>query len=351
PARLHAHGSHDNLQKVRQQEFAVLAINRRDGKILWQRTVHKELPHEGGHRTSSFASASPTTDGEHLFAFFGSRGLYCLDFDGQPIWQKNLGEMHTKHAHGEGSSPALHGDTLIVNWDHEGKSFVVALDKHNGNERWRAARDEVSSWATPIVVVHNQKPQVIVSGTKYIRSYDLQTGKVIWQCSGLSANVVASPVAAHGIVIAASSYVKRAILAIQLDGAAGDISGTDQIVWTRKQGTPYVPSLLLVDDSIYYLRHYQGLLTRVNVRTGQDQGAPFRLAGIYNVYASPVAAANRIYITDLDGTTLVITHDKNNPPQILAQNTLDDRFSASAAIVGQELFLRGENHLYCIATQ
>ena len=148
-----------------------------------------------GHFTASLASNSPVTDGERVYAFFGSRGLYCFDVDGKPQWEKDLGEMQTKHGHGEGSSPALYGDTLIVNWDHEGQSFVAAFDKRNGKQRWKAAREEVTSWATPIVVEHAGKPQVVISGTHRVRGYDLATGAVIWECGGLSANIVASPVA------------------------------------------------------------------------------------------------------------------------------------------------------------
>ena len=128
--------------------------------ILWERTVRKALPHEGGHFTSCLASASPVTDGKLLFASFNSYGLYCLDFDGKLKWQADLGRMHTLHGHGEGSSPALYGETLILNWDHEGPSFVVAFDKRTGQERWRTEREASSSWTTPIVVQHGGRPQV-----------------------------------------------------------------------------------------------------------------------------------------------------------------------------------------------
>ena len=247
------------------------------------------------------------------------------------------------------SSPALHGDTLIINWDHEGQSFVTALDKRTGKRRWRVARNEVTSWATPIVVEQGGRPQVIISGTKRVRGYDLTTGNVVWECAGLSRNVVASPVAADGMVYAGSSYDTRAMLAIRLEGARGDITGTDQVVWTRRRGTPYVPSPLLYGDSLYFLRHYQGILSRVSAKSGQDQGGPFRLGGIGNVYASPVGAANRVYISDRDGKTLVISHEES--PKILAANRLNDSFSASAAVVGRELFLRGQKYLYCIAEE
>jgi len=344
-----APGAHDNLPVTRRHEFVVLALSRHQGKTIWKKTLHKDLPHEGGHYTGSLASASPVTDGTHLFAFFGSRGLYCLDLDGKLVWKKDLGRMSTKHGHGEGSSPALHDDTLVVNWDHEGQSFLVAFEKSTGRERWKVERDEVTSWTTPIIVEHKGTRQVIVPGTARMRAYDLESGKVIWKCGGLSANIVASPVAADGMVFAGSSYEKRAFLAIRLDGAKGDITDTDNVVWTRIHGTPYIPSPLLYGEAIYFLRHYQNILSRVSIKTGKDLGGPFRLGAIRNVYSSPVAASNRIYITDLDGTTLVLSH--SDEPDLLAVNQLDDSFSASAAVVGKELFLRGAKHLYCIAKE
>jgi outer membrane protein assembly factor BamB len=343
-------GAHDNLILTQNHEFAVLAVSRKTGKILWQQTVHKATPHEAGHLTASLASASPVTDGEHVFAFFGSYGLYCLDTSGKLLWKKDLGQMHSKHGHGEGSSPALHGDTLIVNWDHEEQSFLVALDKRTGAQRWRVARAEDTSWATPIVVEHQGIAQVIVPGTNRLRGYDLASGALIWECGGLSSNIVASPVAANGIVYAGSSYDTRAMLAVRLDGAKGDITGTNQVVWSRRRGTPYVPSPLLYGDSIYNLQHYQGIIVRLDAKTGQDQGGPFRLPAISDVYASPVGAAGRVYITSREGVTQVMSHGEPTP-RMLAVNRLDDTFSASAALAGRELFLRGERFLYCIAEE
>jgi outer membrane protein assembly factor BamB len=347
PRHSSAPGTHDGIPVTHRHEFVVVAVGRRDGKILWQRTVHKALPHEGGHYTASLASNSAVTDGELLFAFFGSYGLYCLDLDGTVRWEKQLGQMQTLHGHGEGSSPVLHGDTLVVNWDHEGQSFVVALDKRTGEQRWKVDRDEDTSWATPIVVEHGGRTQVVISATKRIRGYDLATGEVLWECGGLSTNVVASPVAGDGMVFAGSSYDTKALLAIRLADARGDVTGTDRVAWKRFRGTPYVPSPLLYDDALYFLTHYQGILTRVHAQTGKDRPGPVRLGGIENVYASPVAAAGRIYVTDLDGNTAVISHDAS--PRILAINRLDDPISGSAALVGRELLLRGEKHLYCIA--
>lgn len=349
PRPSQAPGNHDNLPVTRRQQFVALAISRSDGQIVWQRTLRKALPQEQGHRTASLASNSPVTDGGRVFVFFGSYGLYCLNLDGELLWEKDFGLMQSLHGHGEGASPVLYGDMLFVNCDHEGQSFVAAFDKRTGRQLWKVDRDEITSWATPIVVEHAGRPQLIVSGTNRVRGYNLADGKLIWQCGGLSANIVASPVAADGVVYVGSSYDKRALLAIRLEGATGDITATDEVLWRRSRGTPYVPSPLLYGESLYFLTHYQGILTRVNGPTGADDPGPIRLGGMSEIYASPVGAADRVYVTDRNGTTLVISH--SSQPKLLAKNTLDDTFSASAAIAGGELFLRGEKRLYCLAEE
>ena len=339
-------GAHNNMDPESDYQFAVLAIDRQTGALVWRRTVTTLQPHESTHESATWASNSPVTDGEHVIAFFGSNGLYCLDTGGRLVWKKDFGDMQVKHGHGEGASPVLHGGTVVVNWDHEGASFIAALAKRTGEELWRRSRDEVTSWATPIVVTHNGQAQVVVSGTKRVRAYDLKTGAVIWEAGGLPGNIVASPVGANGMVFAAGSYEKQTLLAIRLAGAKGELSGTKQIVWRKNRSTPYVPSPLLYGGWLYYLRHYQGVLSRVNARTGGEPGGPFRLGAVFNIYSSPVAAAGRIYVTDRNGKTLVISNDTE--PKALALNELEDRFSASAALAGDAIFLRGEKFLYCI---
>lgn len=343
-------GGHEENPITHRVRFVVLALDRDEGTILWQRTVREDLPHAGGHYTSSLASASPVTDGRLVFASFGSYGVYCLDFDGELKWELDLGRMHTLHGHGEGSSPVLYGDTLILNWDQEGPSFVAAFDKRTGKERWRTDREASTSWTTPIVVEHEGSPQVIISGSRRVRGYDLATGRMIWECDGLSEeNVVASPVTGNGMVYAGSTYDRTGIFAIRLDGAKGDISGTRQIGWVRTHGAPYVPSPLLYGETLYFLAHFRNVLSRVNARTGEDQPGAFRLAGLGSVFASPIAAAGRVYITDREGATLVINH--SDQPEVLALNRLDDSFSASPAAVQRQLFLRGERRLYCLTEE
>jgi outer membrane protein assembly factor BamB len=342
-------GAHDNLPVTRSHRFVVIAIDRVSGGIVWQKTMHETVPREGGHNTASQASASPVTDGKYLYVHFGSQGLYCLDFDGNIVWQQQLGQMHTKHGHGEGSSPALYGDSLIVNWDHEEQSFLLALDKTTGVVRWRRDRDEVTSWSTPLIVEVDGAKQVLVCGTDRVRSYSLETGEVIWECGGMSANIVATPVAAEGMVYVGSSYEKRALMAIRLGQARGDITSTDHVVWSRSRGTPYVPSPLLYDGALYFLTHYQNVITRVQAKTGQDAPGAMRLGELRNIYASPVAAGGYVFVTDLDGTTQVLSNTEI--PRSVAVNVLGESVSASAAIVGTEMFLRGDKHLFCIAEQ
>jgi outer membrane protein assembly factor BamB len=343
-----APGTHDGVPVTHRHRFVVLAVSRKDGHIVWQKTVHEEFPHEGGHVTGSLASASPTTDGKRLYAFFGSRGLYCLDFDGKVLWQKDLGRMRTLHAHGEGSSPVLHGNFLVVCWDHEGESFLYAFDKATGKELWKVARDEKTSWSTPLVVESEGRAQVIVSATKRVRGYDLASGTQLWECAGLTENVVSSPVYGNGLFITGNSYYQQAMLAIRLAGARGDLTGSDAVVWQLRRSTPYVSSPLLYGDTLYFLRHNQNILVRLDPATGRPRGEPLRLEGIRDfIFASPVGAAGRIYITARDGTTVVLRHDHENT--VLAVNHLEDSFSASPALADGEFYLRGERFLYCLA--
>ena len=346
-----APGVHDSVPVTHRHQFAVLAINRRNGAVLWKNILREEWPHEGGHVTGSLVSNSPATDGERLYVFLGSRGLYCLDLKGELKWSKDLGRMHTLHAHGEGSSPVVHGDTLLVCWDHEGESFLYAFDKRTGAQRWKVARDEKTSWSTPLVIEHEGRTQVVVSATKRVRGYDLTTGTELWECAGLTDNVVSSPVYdGRGIVISGNSYYQQAMLAIRLTGAKGDITRTDRVAWRLNRSTPYVSSPLHYDDTLYFLRHNQNILTRLDPATGIPRGEPLRLDGINDfIFSSPVGASGRIYVTARDGVTVVLRHDRENAT--LAVNRLEDSFSASPALVDSELYLRGEHFLYCIAEQ
>jgi len=343
-----APGSHDNAGVTHKHQFVVQSLHRKDGSQAWRTVLKEEFPHEGGHVTGSLASNSPVSDGERVYVFLGSRGLHCLDLDGKVLWQRDLGRMDTLHAHGEGSSPVLHGDLLLVCWDHERDSFLYAFDKRTGEQRWRTPRDEKTSWSTPLIVEGHTHTQVVVSATRRIRGYDVRDGSPIWECAGLTDNVVSSPVHRNGIVIAGNSYYSQAMVAIRLEGAKGDVTGTDRVAWQLNRLTPYVSSPLLYGSTLYFIRHNQNVLSRLDPDTGRHLGEPLRLDGIRDfIFSSPVGAADRIYVTARDGTTVVLRHDRTNAP--IAVNHLDDIFSATAAVVGTEFYLRGERFLYCIA--
>ncbi|MCL4180886.1 MAG: PQQ-binding-like beta-propeller repeat protein [Verrucomicrobia bacterium] len=327
-------------------QFIVLCYRRADGSLLWQRIVREEVPHEGHHRDHGFASGSPVTDGERLYAHFGSRGVYCLDLDGNLIWERDFGDMETRNAFGEGSSPALHGDTLVINWDHEGEDFIVALDKRTGETRWRRERDEPTGWATPLVVEHENRAQVIVNATGKVRSYDLASGEVIWECGGQTVNVIPSPVARNGVVYVTSGFRGSALFAIGL-GATGDLAGTRSILWSHHKSTPYVPSPLIYEDLLYFVSGNTGMLSCFDAGSGLAHYEAERLPGLFGIYASPVAAAGRVYVMGRDGTAMVL---KAGPTlEVLATNKLDDKVDASLALVDGEVFVRGHQHLYCLA--
>ncbi len=331
------------------QKFALLAIDRRTGKVLWQRALREELPHEGTHATGSWASHSPVTDGTYVYAYFGSRGLYCLDMQGNLIWEKDLGKMTIKLGFGEASSPFLYADTLILNWDHEGQSFTTALDKKTGKELWKVNREEITSWTTPLVVEYGEKPQVITSATHRVRSYELATGRLIWESEGMTLNSIPSPVAADGMVFVTSGFRGNALLAIRLDGAQGNITNSEKIAWSLDQDTPYVPSPLLYDGTLYFLKSNSPLLSCFQAATGREYYRGQRLEGISNIYASPVGAAGRVYITGREGTTVVVQQGPTY--KVLAVNKLGDGFDASPAVVDNEIYLRGTRYLYRISKE
>lgn len=328
-------------------QFTVMALKRSDGSVLWKKVVHEEAPHEGTHSDGSWASGSPLTDGERVYAYFGSYGLYCLSMDGEKVWDKQLGHFKMKMNFGEGASPALSGDLLILNQDQEGPGFVAAFDKKTGEQKWKMDRDEMTSWSTPLVLERDGKRQVIVSATKRIRSYDVSSGTLLWECGGMTTNVIPCVVADSSMAYCMSGFRGNSIVAIKLAGASGDITGKkDVIAWASDKDAPYTPSPALCDGMLYYLKGNEGLLTCAEAATGKILYGTQKLDGIKQIFASPVMAGGRLYVVGKNGVTVVI---KAGPTfEVLATNTLDDQFTASPAVFGKELYLRGHKNLYCI---
>lgn len=328
-------------------QFTVLCLDRKTGKTLWERVATNTVPHEGHHQDHGFASASPVTDGEVLLAYFGSRGLYCYDLNGNLKWSKDFGDMITRNSFGEGTSPALHGNTVVINWDDETDGdFIVALDKNTGRELWKKTRNEPTTWSTPLIIEHEGKVQAIVSGSGRIRAYELATGKELWECGGLGSNPIPTPVATKDTVYVMSGHREPKLLAIAL-GRTGDLTGTDAVRWSLNRGTPYVPSPVLVGDSLYFISGNTGKLSSYDAKTGQPHYEMEQVEGIFGTYASLVATKDRIYLLGREGKCVAL---KPGPKlEILATNKLDDRTDASLAVTDKELFIRGHENLYCIA--
>ena len=246
--------SRRQAEPLQAMDFTVMALSRTDGSLIWSDVARHETPHEGKHTNNSWASSSAITDGEHVFAFFGSRGLYAYDMEGNSQWNVDFGDMRIRNGFGEGTSPALHGDTIVIGWDHQGDSFIVALDKNTGRELWRQPRDEPESWATPLVVEFDGRAQVITAGENRTSSYYLETGDLVWEGPGLTVNPIPSPVEADGVVYMTSGYRGEALRAVRLADAQGDISDSPAILWEYNHDTPYVPSPLLYDGILYFLK-------------------------------------------------------------------------------------------------
>ena len=330
-------------------KFVVMALDRKTGKTIWEQTAREQEPHEAGHAdNSTWASPSPFTDGERLFAYFESFGLFAYDLSGKLLWQKDLGDKRMRNEFGEGSTPALHGNTIVVVWDHlngDG-SFVTALDKRDGRELWKVSRDEIDTWATPLIVDVNGRPQVIVPALKRIRAYDLANGSVVWDGDGLTMNSIPSPVYDDGVAYLMSGFQGNDLRAVRLAEAKGNIDGTSAVVWSFDRDTPYVPSPILVNGILYFLKTNSGVLSAFDAQTGKPHFQNQRLEGVPNVFASPVSAQGRVYFAGRDGATLVM---KAGPTyEVLATNTLDDGFDASPALVDNEMFLRGRKFLYAL---
>jgi outer membrane protein assembly factor BamB len=331
-----------------EHQFDLLCLDRKTGKILWQKTAKVATPHEGYHRAyGSFASNSPTTDGKFVYASFGSRGIYCYDFNGKLIWEKDLGvQMKMRNAFGEGVAPLVVGDRLFAVFDQETESFMVALDKRNGKELWRATRDERSSWSTPLAIEQGGRTQIVVSATNKVRSYDPQTGKVLWESGGLGGNVIPVPVYQNGTVYVMSGYRDPKLLAIKL-GKEGDLTNSDSILWSHTRGLAYTTSPVLFDNKLYVVTD-NGMISAFNAITGEPHYAQTRFPKAYNIKASPVGANGKLYQATEDGDVVVVKMGEKF--EVIATNTLEDQvFIASPVIAAGELFLRGQNTLFCIS--
>ncbi len=323
-----------------------MALDRRSGKTLWEHTPIVATPHEGYHRVyGSFASNSPASDGERLFAFFGSRGLYAYTLDGKLLWQKDFNiQLRMDNAFGEGTAPMLHDGRLILHFDHLEGGFLTMLEPATGKELWRVPRTERFNWAAPFVATHEGRRQIIVNGLT-VRSYDFETGELLWEAGGLGENSVPQVVQHNDLVFAMSGHTVKLLMAIRL-GERGVLSNTRGIAWSTPRGVSYTPSPVLHDGSLYFVSD-AGLLSNLDATTGTPHYQQQRLPQPYNFKASPVGANGKLYLATEEGDVVVVK--MGDTFEVVATNTLTDHsFIASPVILDGAIYLRSRTHLFRI---
>jgi outer membrane protein assembly factor BamB len=330
--------------------FKVLCLDRNTGRILWERTAITAVPHEGFHNQyGSFASNSPVTDGKNVYAFFGSRGMYCYDMEGNLVWKKDFGvKMRMRMAFGEGMAPVINDDRLILVFDHEDQSFMVMLDKSSGEQIWRVDRDEVTNWAAPLVIDYKGQKQIIVNGTTKVRCYDFESGELIWECGGLGSNPIPHPLIQGDLVLVMTGHQNPNLMAIRL-GGKGDLTGTDAVVWSQTRGNSYTASPVLHDNKFYAVTD-NGMVSCYNARTGEPYYHQIRLPKAYSFKSSPVGANGKLYLASENEDVIVLRMGEKY--EVLATNTMTDQmFIATPAIQDGEIYLRSQTTLFCISEE
>lgn len=339
----------DAKKHAGEHRWLLLCLDAATGKVLWEREAHRGEPQHPIHVKASYASETPASDGERIYAYFGNVGLYCYDVAGKLLWSRTWDVVPTRLRWGTGASPILHGDRLYLVNDNEKESFLVAIDKRTGKDVWKVARDEKSNWATPFVWVHPKRTEIITCGTKKVRSYDLD-GKLLWELGPMSSICVPMPVTGHGLLYVSSGYEygrPRPVYAVR-PGASGDISlGKDEtsnqfVAWYREPAGAYHPTPLLLGDYLYVL-YSTGYLACFDARTGKTVYDRQRLEGFFT--ASPWTCDGKIFCLSEEGTTYVV---KAGPTfEHLSENRLDEVTMATPAIADGRLFLRTFDSLYC----
>ncbi len=328
--------------------WVVYCLDRITGKVLWERDAHKGIPPQERHPRNSFASETPVTDGQRVYAYFANIGIFCYDMDGNPLWERRWKSYPMRGGWGTGTAPVLFKDRIYIQNDNEQESFLVALDAKTGEPVWQVERQEKSNWSTPYVWENEKRTELVTIGTGKIRSYDLD-GKVLWELAGTSGLVSLMPVAKHGLLYAGAGYHYGPLYAIR-PGATGDITlepGHDSnqwIAWHQRRGSSIHPCYLISGDRLYVLFD-SGLLTCSNARTGETIYPRERLNTLGGrFYASPWAYNGRIFLLNENGDTWVI---EDGPEfKVLGKNSLNDNAWATPAIARGSLFIRTYSSLF-----
>ena len=336
-----------------QQEWRVYCLDLETGDVIWLRAVKSGMPEFPRHMKNTYASETPTTDGERVYVRFGDLGVFAFDMDGRQVWDVQIPFRQTRSDWGSASSPVLHGDMLIIVYDNEEESWIAALDTRTGQEIWRTPREEVSIWTTPYVWEHEQRTEIVTSAVNRIRSYDLD-GNVLWEMDGrISWAAIATPFSSHGLVYVNSGYFRdehRPAYAIR-PGASGDITlsegetSSEYVAWYQPQAGNYNTSPLVYGD-IYYSLLDRGFFESYDARTGEPVYGRQRIRVGASFTASPWAYNGKIFAASEQGDTYMI---RAGPEfEVMGVNRLDEMIMASPAIVDDRLILRTQSRLYSI---
>jgi len=340
-------------------QLIVMALDTSDGQVVWQRTAYEGVPRQKRHIKSTYASATPATNGEVVVAFFGSMGLYAFDMDGTPRWSRDLGHIDAgaydlpEYEWGTASSPILWNGLVIVQVDQQRQSFIMALDAATGEVRWRTDRDELPSWGTPTVVEGpGHPPELVANGSNFIRGYDPTTGNELWRLGGSSKITAPTPIFSGDYVVVTSGRPDERPIFVLRPGARGDITldpaedSNGWVVWHRTRRGPYMPTPIIVGDRLYVL-HNEGIVDSYELATGREIYR-WRLPILGSGYsASPVAADGRIILSSEDGDMVVVTEGTFS---ILASNPMGEPLMATPAIVDGTMYVRGQHHLFAVGT-
>jgi outer membrane protein assembly factor BamB len=332
----------DSTGMNRKHILKVLSYDTKSGKKLWEHIAYEGTVADEIHKFNSYASATTVTDGKFVYAYFESQGLYKYDIDGKQIWKMSLGQIYTEGV-GNGVSPVLFEDKIIIlaDQDEGERSFMAAVSTSDGKIAWKIQRNAQVSWTVPVILDVNKQPQMLVSGTENLISYDPRTGKEIWRTEGVGGNSVHTPVFGHGMVYVSTGYPTKNVMAVRLNPAPGE----DRIAWTYKKGTGYIPNAILYGDYLYFMTD-AGLLTCVDAMTGKPQYEAKRFPTPAHFAGAPVAFDGKLLITSQDGDTYVL---KAGPVhEILGTNSLGEGVVASLAIAGDSIYIRSEKNLYRI---
>ena len=340
-------------EDLTRQQWKLICLDRRSGKVLWDRVAYEGEPKEKRHIKSTYANSTPATDGEVVVAFFGSRGLYAYDLAGKLLWKRDLGRIDAgaydipSYEWGTATSPIIYKDTVIVQCDQQKGSFIEAFDRKTGRTVWRTERDELPSWGSPAVYPGPPRAELITNSSNFVRGYDPATGKELWRLGGSSKITAPTPVFGSGLIIVASGRRPEAPIFAIRPGGAGDITKTKSVAWQKEQRGSYMPTPLIYGEHLYVLAN-QGILDCYDLKTGAEiyrqriahQGSGFS--------ASPVVSDGKIYLSSEDGDVFVVKAGRDF--ELLSKNSLGEPIMATPAIAGGLLLVRTEHTVWAIGT-